>query len=133
MNAVSGRGRRAAGPAGTLTRRQVAAQLSVHADSVSRLLHSGLACAVATWGGNGKEMTFEPRMVARWRRARACSRRAAGDVCMACSTAVEDCQLLAEHLLDERHGIGGCSECRAPWLTSSWRCVTTEQWLRGEC
>ena len=96
-----------------LTRREVAKILDRHPDSVSRLLHEGLACAVLQWGGRGKEMRFSRKQLERWRRARAC--RDTGRWCKACNEVLYDTEAIAEHLLETKHGYGGCQECRVTW------------------
>lgn len=90
--------------AGTLSRRQVARLLDVHVDSVSRLLHDGLAAAVVRWGGHGKTMSFDREQVERWLQSRHCG-------CLDCRTVREDLAAVGEHLLETHHGFRGCLEC----------------------
>ena len=99
----------------TMTRRDVAALLKVHQDSVSRLLSDGLGYAVLNWGGRGKLMIFDRGLVERWAFAYRCPRR---PYCC-CDPLLEDARNVAEHLLEERHGYGECEECFAPWLRLS--------------
>ena len=96
-----------------LTRRQLAGMLNLHPDSATRMLHEGLAAAVVEWGGRGKEMIFSRRLAMRFVNARDC-RRDGGRRCRKCRYAMEDIMAVAEHLLEERHGSGGCDECTEP-------------------
>lgn len=96
----------------TATRRESARKLDRHPDSVTRLLPEGLGYAVLAWGGRGKEMTFDPALVERWRLARDCSLRRPD--CSRCRVVLEDAEAVALHLIRWRHGHGGCAECRPP-------------------
>lgn len=99
----------------TLTRREVAGLLNLHPDTITKQLVEGLGCAVTRWGGRGKPMIFSAEMVKRWDRARSCRCGAQGRSCKACALVLEDAQLVAEHLLETRHGYGKCRMCRADW------------------
>lgn len=98
----------------SMTRREVAEMLDLHQDSVSRRLADGLASAVLQWGGRGKEMAFSRTAVLRWWRASTCARDG-GRPCLPCRRVLEDTVAVAEHLLETRHGYGGCQECRTDW------------------
>ena len=86
-----------------MTRREVAAMLGMHADSVTRNLADGLGSAVLAWGGRGKTMTFSRLRVLRWWRAKTCTRNG-GRQCRDCWNALEECEALADHLIEKRHG-----------------------------
>ena len=101
--------------ADTMTRRELADVLLIHPDSVSRNLRTGLGAAVLSWGGRGEEQKFSKFHAIRWHKARACARRKRGAPCWRCDTVLDDCNATAEHLLKERHGVAGCSECRSTW------------------
>ena len=88
-----------------MSRREVASQLDVHPDSVTRLLPDGLAGAVLRWGGSSKRMVFSRALVQRWDLARRCPQRAGGRGCEPCHTVLDDCQAAGAHLLLAGHGI----------------------------
>lgn len=102
----------------SLSRKAVADLLNVHPDSVSRLLHEGLASAVLEWGGHSKTMAFSRPLFERWQFLRACPARRRQQHCSVCWHAAEDIQALAEHLLEARHGYGGCELCTVDWPVS---------------
>jgi hypothetical protein len=95
-------------------RRELAEQLELHQDSLSRLMPDGLASAVIAWGGAGKPMTFSVEHALRFHRAYSCTRDRGGP-CAQCRRVLEDCRNIAEHLIDARHAFGGCALCRTPW------------------
>ena len=93
-----------------MTRREVAAMLGMHVDSVTRNLQDGLASAVLKWGGHGKRMTFSRLMVLRWWRAKTCTKDG-GRYCTICYWVLDDCLAVGEHLIEARHGVfEGCDE-----------------------
>jgi hypothetical protein len=98
-----------------MSRRDLAAALGVHPDTVSRNVHFGLAGAVIVWGGRGKQTMFSFRQARRWHRAWQCRQRNEGHACRLCRNALFDCESVGEHLLAARQGLGSCRECRASW------------------
>lgn len=101
--------------ADTVSRHELAALLLLHPDSVSRNLKAGLAAAILSWGGHGQEQTFSRSRALRWSRAMACRRRNLGAPCSRCRDVLFDCDAVAEHLLETRHGYAGCRECGSTW------------------
>ena len=97
-----------------LTRRQVGQLIGMHPDSVTRVLHDGLGYAVLEWGGRGKLMYFARELVLRWHRARQCWQGAMGYPCDECSAVLQQCEALAEHMIEERHGYAECKKCTLP-------------------
>jgi hypothetical protein len=96
----------------TMGRHEVATRLGIHQDTVTARLRDGLAAAVLEWGGHGKLMTFSRVYVERFGTAWNCRRE--GRRCTACCLALEDLAAVGEHLLEARHGVGGCELCTAP-------------------
>jgi len=94
-----------------MSRRDVAAAINLHPDSVTRALRDGLGSAVLECGGHGKLMTFSLALVSRWFLATRCGRQQ----CDECDRVLEDSKAVAEHLLAEGHGYAGCSDCLATW------------------
>jgi hypothetical protein len=78
-------------------------------------MKDGLGSAVVKWGGHGQLMAFSKFHVDRWAAAFRCT-LSAGSPCITCSGVLEDTRNVAEHLIEARHGVGDCGECRAPWL-----------------
>jgi hypothetical protein len=99
-------------PPATVTRREIAARFALHPDSVSRLLHAGLAVAVVAWSGRGKQQTFAVALVDRFMAAWTCQSRTGG--CARCRLFLEDSQIVAAHLHATKHGHAGCPECTPP-------------------
>jgi hypothetical protein len=97
-----------------IDRRETAAMLGCHADTISDWLHEGLASAVLNWGGGGKPMVLSRSLVQRWHSARSC-RRDGGGPCFRCRQVLEDAGAVGEHLLKERHGYGAKPCCRITW------------------
>jgi hypothetical protein len=95
-----------------ITRRALARLLDVHQDTLSRQLADGLGIAVVTWGGRGSELIFDQRLALRYWNASSCPRGGAGGRCPICGVVLEDCVAVAEHLIEARHGYGGCELCR---------------------
>lgn len=109
-------------PADRIGRVDLARLLGCHPDSVTRSLRDGLASAVLEWGGHSREMAFSQSLALRWQNARRCS-RANGARCPECALALEDALAVAGHLIEVRHGAGGCEDCTpaGPRLCSSCR------------
>ena len=97
-----------------LGRRDVADLLGLHPDRVSHLMHEGLAGCVLEWGGHGREIVFDAGQVERWRRARACE-KSGRPWCPECANVRFDIEATAEHLVETRHGLGGCRECKVDY------------------
>lgn len=95
-----------------VSRRKLAALLGLHPDSLSRLMPEGLAIAVAAWGGRGKTQLFDVERAGRFVRAWRCRQLRSG--CPACWLVLEDCQAVAEHLIETRHPYAGCEDCTPP-------------------
>lgn len=75
----------------------------MHQDSLSRLMAAGLASAVVEWGGRGQEQRLSLWLALRFLLAHRC--RSSGRICSSCTWVLADCEALAAHLLDARHGV----------------------------
>ena len=113
-----------------LTRRQVGQLLGKHPDSITRSLRDGLGSAVVAWGGSSRTMIFSKMLVQRWHNAKTCL-QGNGRPCLDCRCVLEDAEVTAGHLIDERHGVfencgpeicghggGFCQPCR--WIPELW-------------
>ncbi len=119
-----------------MTRQGVAELLGMHADSVTRNLHSGLSCAVLEWGGRGQSMTFARGLTLRWWRAKSCV-KSSGSPCAQCKQVLEDCVLIGRHLRNAKHSAGDpCGEHEAcspmpPEWEPMWPC-SEGRWVAPE-
>lgn len=93
-------------PGDVITRREAADLFpggGVHPDTVTRCLPDGLGACVVEWGGHSRPMLLSRALTLRWLSARNCRRRANGQGCWHCRSVLEDCQVVARHLIQARH------------------------------
>jgi hypothetical protein len=94
------------------TRAELTAYLSAHSRTIGKWLPLGLASAITDFGSGSKPMMFDLDLVDRWHRAFRCLQR--GVYCFRCRQVMEDATAVAEHLIEVRHGAGGCENCEPP-------------------